>query len=131
MHEIARVTLENEMDLILAHRRSMRLGELAGLSLPAQTSFATAVSEVARNTIEHAETGCLVLQVHIDSREKYIVACINDEQQEEECIRWGAKRKIEKAVNEDASTSSHRTREYAATQTVRSIADRGHALSQQ
>jgi len=99
MHEIARVTLENEMDLILAHRRSMRLAELAGLSLSAQTSFATAVSEVARNTIEHAERGCLILQVDIDGREKYIVACINDEEGEDDYTRQGlayAKRLVNK-----------------------------------
>ncbi|MDQ3279148.1 MAG: ATP-binding protein [Bacteroidota bacterium] len=99
MHEIARVTLENEMDLILAHRRSMRLGELAGLSLAAQTSFATAVSEVARNTIEHAERGCLTLQVDMDGREKYIVACIKDEEGEDDHTRQGlayAKRLVNK-----------------------------------
>lgn len=99
MHEIARVTLENEMDLILAHRRSMRLGELAGLTLAAQTSFATAVSEVARNTIEHAQSGCLILQVEADGKEKYIVACINDEQPEDDYMRQGlsyAKRLVNK-----------------------------------
>lgn len=79
MHEIARVTLENEMDLILAHKRSMKLGELASLSLAAQTSFATAVSEVARNTIEYAKGGCLILQVDSDGAEKFIVAQIKDE----------------------------------------------------
>ncbi|HUC80806.1 MAG TPA: ATP-binding protein [Flavisolibacter sp.] len=99
MHEIARVTLENEMDLILAHRRSMRLGEVAGLSLAAQTSFATAVSEVARNTIEHGKSGCLVLQVEVESRDKYIVACINDEQPDDDYNRQGlsyAKRLVDK-----------------------------------
>ena len=59
MHELARVTLDNEMDLILAHKRSMKLAEVAGLSLSAQTTFATAVSEVARNTIETGKSGCL------------------------------------------------------------------------
>ena len=65
MHEIARVTLENEMDLILAHKRSMKLAEVAGLSLSAQTTFATAVSEVSRTTIETGKKGCLVLSVDI------------------------------------------------------------------
>lgn len=99
MHEIARVTLKNEMDLILAHRRSMRLAELAGLSLPAQTSFATAVSEVARNTIDCADSGCLILQVENDGREKYLVACINDKQQEDDYSSEGlsyAKRLVNK-----------------------------------
>ena len=52
MEELIRVELENEMDLIVAHKRSMRLAELAGLSLAAQTTFATAVSEVARYAME-------------------------------------------------------------------------------
>ena len=83
MYELARVTLENEMDLILAHKRSMRLAEIAGLSLSAQTTFATAVSEVARNTIEHGKSGCLILNVDSDSRDKYIVACLKDENNED------------------------------------------------
>jgi PAS domain S-box-containing protein len=79
MHEIARVTLENEMDLILAHKRSMKLAELSGLSLSAQTTFATAVSEVSRTTIDTGKKGCLVLSVDNDQRDKYIVACLINE----------------------------------------------------
>ena len=80
-HELARVTLQNEMDLILAHKRSMRLAELAGLSISAQTTFATAVSEVSRSTIEHGKNGCLVLSVTSGGqREKYIIARIIDKE---------------------------------------------------
>jgi hypothetical protein len=79
LQEIARVTLQNEMDLILAHKRSMRLAELAGLSISAQTTFATAVSEVARNTIENSKAGCLILQVQSHTPEKFIVASLKDE----------------------------------------------------
>lgn len=79
MHELARVTLENEMDLILAHKRTMKLAELAGLSLSSQTTFATAVSEVSRNTISEGKKGCLVLSVVANQNENYIVACLKDE----------------------------------------------------
>ena len=79
MHELAKVTLGNEMDLILAHKRSMKLAEIVGLSLSSQTTFATAVSEVARNTIGNGKSGCLVLSIVADQREKYIVACLKDE----------------------------------------------------
>jgi PAS domain S-box-containing protein len=79
MHELAKVTLQNEMDLILAHKRSMKLAELAGLSLSAQTTFATAVSEVSRHTIESAKGGCLILSVETEGRDSYIVACLQDE----------------------------------------------------
>ncbi len=80
MHDIAKVTLQNEMDLILAHKRSMRLAELAGLSLSAQTTFATAVSEVARTCLESGKISYLILCVNTDQRDKYIVACLKNEQ---------------------------------------------------
>lgn len=77
--ELARVTLQNEMDLILAHKRSMKLAELAGLTLSAQTTFATAVSEVSRSTIEHGKNGCLVLSVTGGQKDKYLIARVIDE----------------------------------------------------
>ncbi len=80
MHDIAKVTLQNEMDLILAHKRSMRLAELAGLSLSAQTTFATAVSEVARTCLESGKISYLILCVNTDQRDKFIVACLKNEQ---------------------------------------------------
>lgn len=89
MHELARVTLENEMDLILAHKRSMKLAELAGLSLSAQTTFATAVSEVSRNAIDSGKGGCLILSVESDLREKYIVAGLKNEISEKNTPREG------------------------------------------
>jgi len=79
MQEITKVTLENEMDLILAHKRTMKLAEVAGLSLSAQTTFATAVSEVSRNIIESKKSGYLVLCVKNEQHDQYIVACLKDE----------------------------------------------------
>lgn len=64
MTEIISITLENEMDLILAHKRSMRLGEKIGLTVATQTAFATAVSEVARVVIEHTNLGALQLGIN-------------------------------------------------------------------
>lgn len=78
MYELAKVTLENEMDLVLAHKRSMKLAEITGLSLSSQTTFATAVSEVARNTIENGKNGCLTLGIS-DEKKRSIVACIKDD----------------------------------------------------
>lgn len=99
MHELAKVTLENEMDLILAHKRSMKLAELAGLSLSAQTTFATAVSEVSRNTIDGGKSGSLILSVEMDQRDKYIVACLKDKQGNTDKFKEGleyAKRLVNK-----------------------------------
>ena len=63
MTEIINITLENEMDLVLAHRRCMAVGERIGLTIATQTSFSTAVSEVARTVIEHTNTGNLQLGI--------------------------------------------------------------------
>lgn len=57
MTELAAITLENEMDLILAYKRSIRVCELLGLTISTQTAFATAVSEVCREVIDKAVEG--------------------------------------------------------------------------
>jgi signal transduction histidine kinase len=59
MTKIVAITLENEMDLVLAHKRSMKVAEMLGLTLATQTTFATAVSEIARTVIEHTNNGNL------------------------------------------------------------------------
>jgi len=63
MMEVTRIILENEMDLILAHKQSMKLAELTGLSLSAQTSFATAVSEISRGSANAENPTILILGV--------------------------------------------------------------------
>ncbi|HJW17907.1 MAG TPA: PAS domain-containing protein, partial [Flavisolibacter sp.] len=109
MHEIARVTLENEMDLILAHKRSMRLAELSGLSVPAQTTFATAVSEVSRTTIETGKKGCLVLNVDIDQRDNYIVASLINENAIDDRAREGLENARKLVDKYNISTSGKET----------------------
>jgi PAS domain S-box-containing protein len=108
IHELVRVTLNNEMDLVLVHRRSMKLAELCGLSLSAQTTFATAVSEVSRNTIEHGKNGCLVLCIAQVRNEKQLVARIIDDT-EEHSVNPGleyAKRLVDKL---NISTAGNKT----------------------
>lgn len=78
MDEIVKIALDNEMDLIVAHKRSMKLAEMAGLTLSAQTSFATAVSEVARTAIETGKRSFLHLGVESGKKDKYIVATISN-----------------------------------------------------
>ncbi len=79
MIEIACITLQNEMDLVLANRRAMKLAELAGFTLSNQTTFATAVSEVSRASIERSKTSRLYLCVDSEvAKDKYIVAKIED-----------------------------------------------------
>ena len=84
MQEIAKVTLENELDLILAHRRTMKLAELACLSLSAQTTFATAVSEISRSIIDGRHRGTLTLSIDAGGHEKYIIASLQDGRRHDE-----------------------------------------------
>lgn len=63
MKEIIGITLENEMDLILAHKRTMQVGEQLGLTVATRTALATAVSEVVRTVIEITDNGRLSIAV--------------------------------------------------------------------
>jgi len=80
MQEITRITLETDMDLVLVHKRIMKLGELAGLSLASQTTFATAVSEVSRHVIEYGYNAVLILAIRSDIKdpEQYLIAKVLD-----------------------------------------------------
>jgi signal transduction histidine kinase len=61
MIELVAISLENEMDLVLANRRTMKVAEKLGLTVSTQTTFSTAVSEIARTVIEHTDNGSLVI----------------------------------------------------------------------
>jgi len=79
MIEIVRINLDNEMDLILAHKRAMKLLELCGVGLSAQTTFATAVSEIARCSISDGVESCLSLGISVNSRSrKDVIAVMQD-----------------------------------------------------
>lgn len=78
MKEIVQVTLENEMDLILAHKRVMKLCELTGFSLITQTSIATAVSEIGRCAIEYGKNAVLLLGIDSVAGKKYLCAVVYD-----------------------------------------------------
>lgn len=66
------------MDLILAHKRTMKLCELTGFSLIVQTSVATAVSEIARCAIEHGKHAQLALGIELFPGKKFLKAIIRD-----------------------------------------------------
>ncbi len=68
------------MDLIMAHKRTMKLAELCGLSLAAQTTFATAVSEIARSGITYGRKSYVSLCIGVfRSTKKEIVATLYDQ----------------------------------------------------
>ncbi|HVS92672.1 MAG TPA: sensor histidine kinase [Mucilaginibacter sp.] len=76
MTELVSTTLENEMDLILAYKKSIKTAEQIGLTISTQTAFATAVSEVCREVIDKAFDGVLQLGVANDGGRFQIMATI-------------------------------------------------------
>jgi len=79
MYQIVAIGLDNEMDLILAHKRSMKIAELCGLPLASQTRFSTAVSEIARCSITNGKKSMLQLAIRVTKpTKKDIVAIITD-----------------------------------------------------
>lgn len=76
MKEIVGVKLDNEMDIILAHKRAMKLAELCGCSLVTQTTLATAVSEIARLAIERGKGAVLSMNVESAPPKKFVTAAV-------------------------------------------------------
>lgn len=76
MNELAVITLENEMDLTLAYKKSIRVAELLGLTISTQTAFATAVSEVCREVIDKAFEGTATLGTVSEDGRFFIAAKI-------------------------------------------------------
>ena len=51
------ISIDTEMDIVLVQQKTVQLSQMVGFSGLAQTQLGTAVSEIARNTIEHAVQG--------------------------------------------------------------------------
>lgn len=80
MKEIVQIGLDNEMDLILAHKRCMKLAELCGLPHSSQTRLATAISEIARCAIHNGTASLLKLGIEFSQpSRKSIIASITDD----------------------------------------------------
>jgi len=60
---ISSLTLENEMDLVLAYKKTILVAEACKHTVATQTTFATAVSEIARELIERSNTGTLTFNL--------------------------------------------------------------------
>lgn len=79
MTELAVITLENEMDLSLAYKRSILTAGMLGLTVSTQTAFATAVSEVCREVIDKGTNGIAKLGALADQGRFFITAYITCE----------------------------------------------------
>jgi signal transduction histidine kinase len=76
MMKVVTISLENEMDLVLAHKRTMKVAERLGLTTATQTTFATAVSEIARTVIEHTDSGQLSIGLELNKQRYALKATV-------------------------------------------------------
>lgn len=77
--EIAKIDIENEMDIVLAHRRAMQVSKFAGSNIAEQTRFATAVSEICRNALEFCKKGSIVYSIILVQKTSYdLEAVVSD-----------------------------------------------------
>jgi signal transduction histidine kinase len=76
---IMSLDINNELDIMLAHRRGMQFAKFSGVSLSEQTRFATAVSEISRNCIEYAFNGHVHFSVVKETDKCFLLAVIKDE----------------------------------------------------
>lgn len=67
MTEITRISLENEMDIVVAHKRMVSVARFFSLLVSTQTTLATALAEVCRVIIDKTDKGCLSLYIKKDN----------------------------------------------------------------
>ena len=82
MTTVVAISLENEMDLILAYKKSIKTAELLGLTISTQTAFATAVSEVCREVIDKCFDGQLSIGITPEAEIFLLTARITFKQDE-------------------------------------------------
>jgi signal transduction histidine kinase len=76
---ILALDINNELDIMLAHRRGMQFAKFTGISLSEQTRFATAVSEICRNCVEYATRGHIQFSILKTGEKLALSAVIKDE----------------------------------------------------
>lgn len=76
---IIEVSLERELDLVMAYKKAMQLAEISGLTFTDQTKFATAVSEISRNALVHAGNGEAAFYIIKEDASFFIQAIITDQ----------------------------------------------------
>jgi signal transduction histidine kinase len=77
MNEIVKIRIQNELDIVLAYKRAKQLSEYTGMNISTQTKFATAVSEICRNVLEHVGEGYIKFNI-IEEGQLYLEALVSD-----------------------------------------------------
>ncbi|WP_017729743.1 ATP-binding protein [Nafulsella turpanensis] len=75
---IIEVSLDTELDLVIAYKKAMQLAEISGLNFTEQTKFATAVSEISRNALVHVGKGDIKFYITKDGQSFFIEAIVHD-----------------------------------------------------
>ncbi len=75
---IVEVSLDRELDLVVAYKKAMQLAEISGLNFTEQTKFATAVSEICRNALMHAKGGMVSFYIAQEGANFFIEAVVTD-----------------------------------------------------
>ena len=76
--DILSIKLENELDIVLAYKRAIQLSGLCGMALANQTKFATAVSEISRNVLEHVGLGDIKYSIVENQGCLYLEGLVSD-----------------------------------------------------
>src|ERR1700760_4137640 len=71
MTEISRISLENEMDIVVAHKRMVGVAQFFSLLLSTQTTIATAVAEISRVVIDKTDNGFLSIGIEKNGTNKF------------------------------------------------------------
>lgn len=75
---LLKINIANELDVVLAYKRAMQLSEKTGMALANQTKFATAVSEICRNVVEHVGNGAITFGILGEGGHNYLEAFVSD-----------------------------------------------------
>lgn len=76
---IIEVSLDRELDLVVAYKKAMQIAEISGLNFTDQTKFATAVSEISRNALVHARKGEVTYFIIKEDISYFLQAVISDQ----------------------------------------------------
>ncbi|SIT85855.1 sensor histidine kinase [Pontibacter indicus] len=77
-NNLLKINITNELDVVLAYRRAMQLSEKTGMAQAGQTKFATAVSEICRNVVEHVGNGTIQFSIMEAGGHNYLEAKVSD-----------------------------------------------------
>ena len=72
------IRVESNADVVLVRQRAQSIAELAGFDTIKQTSFATALSEIARNSLQFAQSGRVTFTIETEEAQRFLSATVTD-----------------------------------------------------